>query len=191
MRKSKHVNVGISYQGPILENHFFHVSFEDNFHKMNHSESFKIIVHLIDSLHFKCPFLSRFRNLFYSGIFVILCKKILEQSKSVFDQSSTVTLIIFLPLKLRFSLSLHVASYIFLSPQVSLCKELINLALKGLSYYHTYDRFFLAFNVVLGFVGWTSYASLLIIKSHCNLTRGVSKEVKVCSESIMKIQMMV
>ncbi|XP_032458750.1 GPI ethanolamine phosphate transferase 1 isoform X5 [Phocoena sinus] len=61
---------------------------------------------------------------------------------------------------------------------VSLCKELINLALKGLSYYHTYDRFFLAFNVVLGFVGWTSYASLLIIKSHCNLTRGVSKEVK-------------
>ncbi|XP_059977057.1 GPI ethanolamine phosphate transferase 1 isoform X5 [Lagenorhynchus albirostris] len=62
--------------------------------------------------------------------------------------------------------------------KVSLCKELINLALKGLSYYHTYDRFFLAFNVVLGFVGWTSYASLLIIKSHCNLTRGVSKEVK-------------
>ncbi|KAB0401032.1 hypothetical protein E2I00_006353, partial [Balaenoptera physalus] len=61
---------------------------------------------------------------------------------------------------------------------VSLCKELINLALKGLSYYHTYDRFFLAFNVILGFVGWTSYASLLIIKSHCNLTRGVSKEVK-------------
>ncbi|XP_022440048.1 GPI ethanolamine phosphate transferase 1 isoform X3 [Delphinapterus leucas] len=61
---------------------------------------------------------------------------------------------------------------------VSLCKELINLALKGLSYYHTYDRFFLAFNIVLGFMGWTSYASLLIIKSHCNLTRGVSKEVK-------------
>uniref|UniRef100_A0A4X1TSM7 GPI ethanolamine phosphate transferase 1 n=1 Tax=Sus scrofa TaxID=9823 RepID=A0A4X1TSM7_PIG len=61
---------------------------------------------------------------------------------------------------------------------VSLCKELINLALKGLSYYHTYDRFFLGFNVVLGFVGWTSYASLLIIKSHCNLTIGVSKEVK-------------
>ncbi|XP_032728188.1 GPI ethanolamine phosphate transferase 1 [Lontra canadensis] len=61
---------------------------------------------------------------------------------------------------------------------VSLCKELIHLALKGLSYYHTYDRFFLGVNVVLGFVGWTSYASLLIIKSHSNLTRGVSKEVK-------------
>uniref|UniRef100_A0A452QM35 GPI ethanolamine phosphate transferase 1 n=1 Tax=Ursus americanus TaxID=9643 RepID=A0A452QM35_URSAM len=61
---------------------------------------------------------------------------------------------------------------------VSLCKELIHLALKGLSYYHTYDRFFLGINVVLGFVGWTSYAALLIIKSHSNLTRGVSKEVK-------------
>ncbi|XP_045881621.1 GPI ethanolamine phosphate transferase 1 isoform X3 [Meles meles] len=61
---------------------------------------------------------------------------------------------------------------------VSLCKELIHLALKGLSYYHTYDRFFLGVNVFLGFVGWTSYASLLIIKSHSNLTRGVSKEVK-------------
>ncbi|XP_006731719.1 GPI ethanolamine phosphate transferase 1 [Leptonychotes weddellii] len=60
---------------------------------------------------------------------------------------------------------------------VSLCKELIHLALKGLSYYHTYDRFFLGINVVLGFVGWTSYASLLIIKSH-SITRGVSKEVK-------------
>ncbi|XP_075849936.1 GPI ethanolamine phosphate transferase 1 isoform X2 [Microcebus murinus] len=61
---------------------------------------------------------------------------------------------------------------------VSLCKELIHLALKGLSYYHTYDRFFLGISVVTGFVGWTSYASLLIIKSHSNLTRGVRKEVK-------------
>lgn len=75
------------------------------------------------------------------------------------------------------------------SPQASLCQQLISLALKGLSYYHSYDRFFLAFNVVLGFVGWTSYASLLIIKSHSNLVRGVSAEVKVCSEKL-KIQTM-
>ncbi|XP_023368169.1 GPI ethanolamine phosphate transferase 1 [Otolemur garnettii] len=61
---------------------------------------------------------------------------------------------------------------------VSLCKELIDLALKGLSYYHTYDRFFLGISVVTGFVGWISYASLLIIKSHSNLTRGVSIEIK-------------
>uniref|UniRef100_A0A3Q2I9J4 GPI ethanolamine phosphate transferase 1 n=1 Tax=Equus caballus TaxID=9796 RepID=A0A3Q2I9J4_HORSE len=62
--------------------------------------------------------------------------------------------------------------------QISLCKELIHLALKGLSYYHTYDRFFLGITVVLGFVGWTSYASLLILKFHSNLPRGGSKEVK-------------
>ncbi|KAL0613052.1 GPI ethanolamine phosphate transferase 1, partial [Plecturocebus cupreus] len=64
---------------------------------------------------------------------------------------------------------------------VSLCKELIHLALKGLSYYHTYDRFFLGINIAIGFVGWISYASLLIIKSHSSLIRGVSKEVKVLS----------
>uniref|UniRef100_A0A8C9QSA8 GPI ethanolamine phosphate transferase 1 n=1 Tax=Spermophilus dauricus TaxID=99837 RepID=A0A8C9QSA8_SPEDA len=62
---------------------------------------------------------------------------------------------------------------------VSLCTELIHLALKGLSYYHTYDRFFLGISVAIGFVGWTSYVSLLIIKSHSNLTRSISKEVKV------------
>ncbi|XP_060047581.1 GPI ethanolamine phosphate transferase 1-like, partial [Erinaceus europaeus] len=61
---------------------------------------------------------------------------------------------------------------------ISLCKELIRLALEGLSYYHTYDRFFLGITVVLGFVGWTSYASLLIIKSHSNLTRGGSNKIK-------------
>ncbi|KAH0520784.1 GPI ethanolamine phosphate transferase 1 [Microtus ochrogaster] len=62
--------------------------------------------------------------------------------------------------------------------KVSLCEELINLALKGLSYYHTYDRFFLGISVALGFVGWTSYASLLILKSHSNLSRSARTEVK-------------
>ncbi|XP_049638055.1 GPI ethanolamine phosphate transferase 1 [Suncus etruscus] len=61
---------------------------------------------------------------------------------------------------------------------VSICTELMHLALEGLSYYHTYDRLFLVINVVLGFVGWTSYVSLLIIKSHSNLARGIKKEVK-------------
>ncbi|XP_051003182.1 GPI ethanolamine phosphate transferase 1 [Acomys russatus] len=61
---------------------------------------------------------------------------------------------------------------------VSLCEELIDLALKGLSYYHTYDRLFLGISVAIGFVGWTSYASLLIIKSHSNIPRGTRKEVK-------------
>uniref|UniRef100_A0A674NPU7 GPI ethanolamine phosphate transferase 1 n=1 Tax=Takifugu rubripes TaxID=31033 RepID=A0A674NPU7_TAKRU len=37
---------------------------------------------------------------------------------------------------------------------------------KSLVYYHTYDRFFLGCSVVLGFVGWTSYVVLLILKTH-------------------------
>lgn len=61
---------------------------------------------------------------------------------------------------------------------VSLCEELIDLALKGLSYYHTYDRLFLGISVAIGFVGWTSYASLLVIKSHSNIPRSTRKEVK-------------
>lgn len=38
-------------------------------------------------------------------------------------------------------------------------------------YYHTYDRFFLGCSVVLGFVGWTSYVVLVILKTHTSLNR--------------------
>lgn len=148
---------------------------------------------MVGSSHLKCLFFLKVKSSFYSGIFLLFCEKF-RQLKSVLIhhlQLLSLILIIFLPLKLRFSHSFHVASHIFISPQVSLCKELIDLALEGLSYYHTYDRFFLGITVVLGFVGWTSYASLLVIKSHSSLTRGVSKQVKVRSENIMKIQMMV
>ncbi|KAM4605895.1 GPI ethanolamine phosphate transferase 1 [Polymixia lowei] len=54
---------------------------------------------------------------------------------------------------------------------ISLCKSLISHALEGLVYYHTYDRFFLGCSVVLGFVGWTSYVVLLILKTHASLRR--------------------
>uniref|UniRef100_A0A8C3W279 GPI ethanolamine phosphate transferase 1 n=1 Tax=Catagonus wagneri TaxID=51154 RepID=A0A8C3W279_9CETA len=113
--------------------------------------------------------------------------QILEQFKVKMTQKKEATLsFLFTPFKplpdsKQINILRQARSYIKqkkYDESVSLCKELINLALKGLSYYHTYDRFFLGFNVVLGFVGWTSYASLLIIKSHCNLTIGVSKEVK-------------
>uniref|UniRef100_A0A7M4FI12 GPI ethanolamine phosphate transferase 1 n=1 Tax=Crocodylus porosus TaxID=8502 RepID=A0A7M4FI12_CROPO len=56
---------------------------------------------------------------------------------------------------------------------ISLCKTLIILALEGLSYYHTYDRLFLGISIAMGFVGWTSYVILLIIKTHTNLMRTV------------------
>ncbi|XP_007933734.1 GPI ethanolamine phosphate transferase 1 [Orycteropus afer afer] len=113
--------------------------------------------------------------------------QILEQFKVKMTQKKEVTLsFLFTPFKLlsdskQLNILRKARSYIKqrkYDEVVSLCKELINLALKGLSYYHTYDRFFLGINVVTGFVGWTSYVSLLIIKSHSNLTRCVSKEVK-------------
>ncbi|XP_046942345.1 GPI ethanolamine phosphate transferase 1 isoform X3 [Lynx rufus] len=116
--------------------------------------------------------------------------QILEQFKVKMTQKKEVTLpFLFIPFKLlpeskQLNIVRKARSYIKqrkYDEAVSLCKELIHLALKGLSYYHTYDRFFLAINVVLGFLGWTSYASLLIIKSHFNLTRGVNKEVKMLS----------
>ncbi|XP_008838868.1 GPI ethanolamine phosphate transferase 1 isoform X2 [Nannospalax galili] len=113
--------------------------------------------------------------------------QILEQFKVKMTQKKEVTLpFLFTPFKLlshskQLDILRRARSYIkqekFVEV-VSLCEELIELALKGLSYYHTYDRFFLGINVAVGFVGWTSYASLLIIKSHSNLTRGASKEVK-------------
>lgn len=54
---------------------------------------------------------------------------------------------------------------------ISLCQSLISYSLKGLVYYHTYDRFFLGCSVVLGFVGWTSYVVLVILKTHASFTR--------------------
>ncbi|KAM9632095.1 GPI ethanolamine phosphate transferase 1 isoform 1-T1 [Trichechus inunguis] len=113
--------------------------------------------------------------------------QILEQFKVKMTQKKEVTLsFLFTPFKLlsdskQLDILRKARSYIKqrkYAEAVSLCKELIHLALKGLSYYHTYDRFFLGINVVIGFVGWISYASLLIIKSHSSLIRGVSKEVK-------------
>ncbi|XP_057360221.1 GPI ethanolamine phosphate transferase 1 isoform X2 [Manis pentadactyla] len=113
--------------------------------------------------------------------------QILEQFKVKMTEKKEVTLpFLFTPFKLlsdskQLNILRKARSYIKqrkYDEAVSLCKELIDLALEGLSYYHTYDRFFLGITVVLGFVGWTSYASLLVIKSHSSLTRGVSKQVK-------------
>ncbi|NXN95702.1 PIGN transferase, partial [Rhinopomastus cyanomelas] len=54
---------------------------------------------------------------------------------------------------------------------ISLCKTLISLALEGLSYYHTYDRLFLGLSIALGFVGWTMYVILVIVKTHTSLAK--------------------
>ncbi|XP_028013411.2 GPI ethanolamine phosphate transferase 1 [Eptesicus fuscus] len=114
-------------------------------------------------------------------------KQILEQFKVKMTQKKEVTLpFLFTPFNLlsdskQLDILRKARSYIKqenYDEAVVLCMELIHLSLEGLSYYHTYDRFFLGINVLLGFVGWASYASLLIIKSHSSLTRSVSKEVK-------------
>lgn len=67
----------------------------------------------------------------------------------------------------------------FVCLQVAVCKTLINLALEGLSYYHTYDRLFLGLSIAVGFVGWTTYVILVIIKAHTNLTKTVPTNEKV------------
>lgn len=113
--------------------------------------------------------------------------QILEQFKVKMTQKKEVTLpFLFTPFKLlsdsqQLDILRKARSYIKqekFDEVVFLCEELIDLALKGLSYYHTYDRFFLGISVAVGFVGWTSYASLLILKSHSNLTRSARMEVK-------------
>ncbi|KAJ8277723.1 hypothetical protein GJAV_G00079100 [Gymnothorax javanicus] len=55
--------------------------------------------------------------------------------------------------------------------RITLCSTMIQKAMEGLSYYHTYDRLFLGTSVVLGFVGWTSYVILVILKTHASLRK--------------------
>lgn len=55
--------------------------------------------------------------------------------------------------------------------QIHQCEVLIDQAIEGLSYYHTYDRFFLGCSVVLGFIGWTSYVVLVILKTHASVRK--------------------
>lgn len=113
--------------------------------------------------------------------------QILEQFKVKMTQKKEATLpFLFTPFKLlsdsqQLDILRKARSYIKqekFDDVVSLCEELIDLALRGLSYYHTYDRLFLGISVAVGFVGWTSYASLLIIKSHSDIPQGTRREGK-------------
>uniref|UniRef100_A0A4W6FTS2 GPI ethanolamine phosphate transferase 1 n=1 Tax=Lates calcarifer TaxID=8187 RepID=A0A4W6FTS2_LATCA len=80
----------------------------------------------------------------------------------------------------------------FISPyQISLCQSLISYSLEGLVYYHTYDRFFLGCSVVLGFVGWTSYVVLVILKTHASLNRHPSLLKQDPSHTLAKLCMCV
>ncbi|XP_059182583.1 GPI ethanolamine phosphate transferase 1 [Centropristis striata] len=74
---------------------------------------------------------------------------------------------------------------------ISLCRSLISHALEGLVYYHTYDRFFLGCSVVLGFVGWTSYVVLVILKTHASLNRNPSLLKQIPSQTLARLCMCV
>uniref|UniRef100_A0A674HL32 GPI ethanolamine phosphate transferase 1 n=1 Tax=Taeniopygia guttata TaxID=59729 RepID=A0A674HL32_TAEGU len=113
--------------------------------------------------------------------------QILEQFKVKMSQKKETTLsILFTPFKpLSASEQINILKKIRLyieqqkyDEAVSLCKTLINLALEGLSYYHTYDRLFLGLSIAVSFVGWTTYVILVIIKAHTDLTKTVSANKK-------------
>ncbi|KAM3679318.1 GPI ethanolamine phosphate transferase 1 isoform 3-T7 [Ammospiza maritima maritima] len=113
--------------------------------------------------------------------------QILEQFKVKMSQKKETTLsILFTPFKpLSASEQINYLKKIRLyieqqkyDEAISLCKTLINLALEGLSYYHTYDRLFLGLSIAVSFVGWTTYVILVIIKAHTNLTKTVPANKK-------------
>ncbi|XP_066577902.1 GPI ethanolamine phosphate transferase 1 isoform X1 [Amia ocellicauda] len=64
---------------------------------------------------------------------------------------------------------------------ITLCNNLIVQAMEGLTYYHKYDRFFLGCSVVFGFVGWTSYVILMILKTHTALRKPPVNRDKISS----------
>ncbi|XP_028288277.1 GPI ethanolamine phosphate transferase 1 [Parambassis ranga] len=74
---------------------------------------------------------------------------------------------------------------------ISLCQSLISHSLEGLVYYHTYDRFFLGCSVVLGFVGWTSYVILVILKTHASLNRHPNLTKQIQSRNLARLCMCV
>uniref|UniRef100_A0A8C5TGE3 GPI ethanolamine phosphate transferase 1 n=1 Tax=Malurus cyaneus samueli TaxID=2593467 RepID=A0A8C5TGE3_9PASS len=154
--------------------------FEDNFLKEWKLENLKRldvnqgtlpVEYLNSSAHFKAE--SMFTN----------AVQILEQFKVKMNQKKETTLsFLFTPFnELQQHSHSHCSKLLlkcFVCLQVFLCKTLINLALDGLSYYHTYDRLFLGLSIAVGFVGWTTYVILVIIKTHTNLTKTVPTNKK-------------
>ncbi|MGH0152260.1 UNVERIFIED_CONTAM: hypothetical protein FKN15_058826 [Acipenser sinensis] len=69
--------------------------------------------------------------------------------------------------------------------KISVCRSLMSLAFEGLSYYHTYDRFFLGVSVVFGFVGWTAFVILMILKTHNSLHKPSMREEKVSKDALL------
>ncbi|NXP44860.1 PIGN transferase, partial [Heliornis fulica] len=131
--------------------------------------------YLNNSAHFKAE------SIFTNAV------QILEQFKVKMSQKRETTLSFlftpFKPLSDSEQINLLKKARLYIQQQkydeaVSLCKALINLALEGLSYYHTYDRLFLGLSIAVSFVGWTTYVILVIIKMHTNLTKTIQANKK-------------
>ncbi|XP_071786053.1 GPI ethanolamine phosphate transferase 1-like [Asterias amurensis] len=52
---------------------------------------------------------------------------------------------------------------------ISTTHDLIERALDGLNYYHSYDRFLLGTSIMMGYVGWMAYVLQLVLISHTSL----------------------
>ncbi|XP_063306628.1 GPI ethanolamine phosphate transferase 1 [Pelobates fuscus] len=113
--------------------------------------------------------------------------QILEQFKVKMTQKKETTLsILFSPFALlseseQLDILRKTKSYIQggnYKEALILCRSLIDLALEGLSYYHTYDRFFLGISVVMGFTGWILYIILIIIKTQTDIIQTSSNSRK-------------
>ena len=56
--------------------------------------------------------------------------------------------------------------------------QLIYFALEGLRYYHTYDRVFLGLSVALGFIGWSAYIVILVLRQHTDLVPSETQQTE-------------
>ncbi|XP_068565840.1 GPI ethanolamine phosphate transferase 1 isoform X2 [Cebidichthys violaceus] len=144
------------------------------------------LLYLNNSDHFKAE------SLYTNAI------QVLEQYKIKMTQKKETTLsFLFTPYQLltesKQSEFIHKARILIqlekYKDTISLCRSLIAYALEGLAYYHTYDRFFLGFSVVLGFVGWTSYVVLVILKTHANLNRRPSLLKQIPGRALVRLCM--
>uniref|UniRef100_W5L2F9 GPI ethanolamine phosphate transferase 1 n=1 Tax=Astyanax mexicanus TaxID=7994 RepID=W5L2F9_ASTMX len=140
--------------------------------------------YLNNSQHFKAE------NMYANAI------QILEQFKVKMEQKKETTLsFLFTPYQIltdskQMDFMRHARELIQkgqFKDAINLCDLLISQAMEGLSYYHTYDRFFLGSSVVLGFVGWTSYVVLVILKTHASLRKPPISRDKMPGRSVGKV----
>ncbi|KAM4533960.1 GPI ethanolamine phosphate transferase 1 isoform 1-T2 [Odontesthes bonariensis] len=122
--------------------------------------------------------------------------QVLEQFKVKMDQKKETTLpFLFTPYQLlteskqgeltrKVRILIQLEKY---NEAISVSQSLISLSLEGLVYYHTYDRFFLGCSVVLGFVGWTSYVILVILRTHASLNRHPNLTKQISSPNLARL----